>query len=165
MAKFGFDLGEVEAGNGGSGGGSYEPLPDGDYVLKATEAVEKPTKAGTGSFIAATFEVVRGEHAGRKVWNNYNINNPSEKAQQIGRAQLKDWATACGKPNADDTDVLIDVQFSCTLGLEKGQNGYGDRNKITGYLLPEVKGAVKPAAKPSPAKTAAAPAKSGNPWD
>lgn len=166
MAKFGFDVSDVTPDTGATGG-SYDPIPDGEYVLKALDAEEKATSAGTGSYIKVKFEVVKGEYTGRLIWQNFNINNPSEKAQRIGRQQMVAWATACGKPDADDTDKLLDKPFSAAVSIEKGTGGYSDSNRIKAFLFNQeaasAKAAPKPAAKPAPA---AAPAsKSANPWD
>lgn len=166
MAKFGFDVSDVTPDTGATGG-SYDPIPDGEYVLKALDAEEKATSAGTGSYIKVKFEVVKGEYTGRLIWQNFNINNPSEKAQRIGRQQMVAWATACGKPDADDTDKLLDKPFSAAVSIEKGTGGYADSNRIKAFMFNQeaapAKAAPKPAAKPAPA---AAPAsKSANPWD
>lgn len=162
MAKFGFSPEEVDATQQG-GGGSREPIPNGDYTLKALEAEEKATSTG-GTMIKVKFEVVGGEHSGHWIWQNFNVVNKSEKAQQIGRQQIVAWATACGKPNADDTDKLIEKPFKATVGLEKGTGQYADRNIIKVFLFDSDD---KPAAKAAPApKPAAAPAsKATNPWD
>jgi hypothetical protein len=166
MAKFGFDVSDVTPDTGATGG-SYDPIPDGEYVLKALDAEEKTTSAGTGSYIKVKFEVVKGEYSGRLIWQNFNVNNPSEKAQRIGRQQMVAWATACGKPDADDTDKLLEKQFTAAVSIEKGTGGYSDSNRIKAFLFNQeaapAKAAPKPAAKPAPA---AAPAsKSANPWD
>jgi len=166
MAKFGFDVSDVSPDTGAAGG-SYDPIPEGEYILKALDAEEKATSAGTGSYIKVKFEVVKGEYAGRLIWQNFNVNNPSEKAQRIGRQQMVAWATACGKPDADDTDKLLEKQFSAAVSIEKGTGGYSDSNRIKAFLFDQeaapAKAAPKPAAKPTPA---AAPAsKSANPWD
>ena len=78
------------------------------------------------------------------------------------------WATACGKPDADDTDKLLEKPFSAAVSIEKGTGGYSDSNRIKAFLFNQeaapAKAAPKPAAKAAPA--AAAPAsKSANPWD
>lgn len=167
MAKFGFDVSDVTPDTGATGG-SYDPIPDGEYVLKALDAEEKATSAGTGSYIKVKFEVVKGEYTGRLIWQNFNINNPSEKAQRIGRQQMVAWATACGKPDADDTDKLLDKPFSAAVSIEKGTGGYSDSNRIKAFLFNQeaapAKAAPKPAAKPAPAASAPA-SKSANPWD
>lgn len=166
MAKFGFDTSDVTPDTG-TAGGSYDPIPEGEYILKAVDAEEKTTSAGTGSYIKAKFEVVKGEHAGRLLWQNFNINNPSEKAQRIGRQQLVAWATACGKPDADDTDKLLDKPFSAAVSIEKGTGGYSDSNRIKAFMFDRETPAAKPAAR-APASSPAAPAaaaKTANPWD
>jgi len=167
MAKFGFDVSDVTPDTGATGGGSYDPIPEGEYVLKALDAEEKTTSAGTGSYIKVKFEVVKGEYSGRLIWQNFNVNNPSEKAQRIGRQQMVAWATACGKPDADDTDKLLEKPFTAAVSIEKGTGGYSDSNRVKAFLFNQesapAKAAPKPAAKPAPA---AAPAsKSANPWD
>lgn len=167
MAKFGFDVAEVDIT--AQGGGNYDPVPEDDYVLKALEAEEKDTSTG-GSMIKVKFEVVSGEHKGRWIWQNFNIVNKSEAAQRIGRQQLVSWATACGKPDCDNTDKLIDKQFTATVGIEAGSGTYKASNRIKAFLL---SGAAEPTGKPpatKPAKAApvaaAAPAaKAANPWD
>ena len=165
MAKFGFNTSEVEL----DAPMQYDPLPEGEYILKAVEAEEKSTSKGDGSYIKVKFEVAKGEYTGRLLWQNFNINNPSAKAQSIGRQQVVAWATACGKPEADDTDKLLDKPFRADVVIEKGTGGYKDSNKIKGFLFDsgatESKAPAKaPAAKAAPAAAASA-AKSANPWD
>ena len=128
MAKFGFDVTEVTPDNGPQG--SFEPVPAGEYVLKALEAEEKQTAKRDGSYISVKFEITKGEYAGRFIWQNFNINNPSEKAQRIGRQQIVAWAAACGKPDADDTDKLLEKPFSADVTIDKASNGYPASNQI-----------------------------------
>ena len=164
MAKFGFDTTDVEV----SAPAEYDPIPEGEYTLKALEAEEKETSKGDGSYIKVKFEVAKGEYAGRLLWQNFNINNPSERAQQIGRQQIVAWATACGKPDADDTDKLLEKPFKAVVDIQAGNNGYKPSNRIKVFLFdsddkPTAKAAPK--ATPAAAKPAPAAAKAGNPWD
>ena len=129
MAKFGFDTSEVDVNDGPS----YELLPEGEYTMKAIDAEEKETSTG-GEMIVAKFEVIGGKHDGRWVWMNFNIVNKSEAAQRIGRQQLVAWATACGKPDANDTDKLLDKRFNAIVGIQKGTGGYKERNTIKQFL-------------------------------
>lgn len=161
MAKFGFDVSDVSPDTGAAGN-SYDPIPEGEYVLKALEAEEKTTTKGDGSYIKVKFEVAKGEFTGRLLWQNFNINNPSEKAQRIGRQQLVAWATACGKPEADDTDKLLEKQFRADVAIEKGTGGYSDSNRIKAFLFQQGDAS---AAKAPPPKAPPTTAKSGNPWD
>ena len=85
MAKFGFDVSAVEIS---SAPVSYDPIPEGEYTLKAVEAEEKTTSKGDGSYIKVKFEVVKGDYANRFIWQNFNHNISSEKTQSIRRQQL-----------------------------------------------------------------------------
>jgi hypothetical protein len=167
VAKFGFDVSEVEV----SAPAEYDPIPEGDYILKAVDAEEKETSRGDGTYIKVKFEVAKGEHAGRLLWQNFNIVNPSEKAQRIGRQQLVAWATACGKPNVDDTDKLLGKPFGASVAIEPGKNGYKASNRIKVFLFdqaadtPAPAKKVPPAAKAPPVAKAAMAAKGANPWD
>lgn len=115
-----------------------------EVKLKCTEAEDKETSTG-GEMVAATFVIVEGEHKGRKIWQNFNTVNKSEKAQNFGRRMIAGWARACGKPNAKNTDELLEKVFWAKLGVEKGTGQYKDKNTIASYLMPE--GASAPAPK------------------
>lgn len=162
MAKFNFDVSEVDVNEGPS----YELLPEGEYTLVGLEAEEKETSTG-GEMIAAKFEVVGSKGNGRWIWMNFNIVNKNETAQRIGRQQLVGWATACGKPDADDTDKLLGKKFNAIIGIEKGTGGYKDRNDIKQFLFSTGDASAStPASKPVE-KAAEKPAASSgsNPWD
>ena len=168
MAKFNFDPSEVEASTYSSDQ-SYEIMPDGEYKLAGVDAEEKQTQKKNGSYINAKFEVVDGPHTGRFIWQNFNIVNPNETAQRIGRQELVAWATACGKATADDTDKLLGKIFSAKVGVEKGTGGYADSNRIKAFLIGSPTRAPKPMNTPAPAAQAPVAETSGaassNPWD
>lgn len=146
MANFDWDVTEYEAPQ------SFEIIPEGTEVrMKCTEAEDKETSSG-GEMVAATFVIVEGEHKGRKIWVNFNTVNKSEKAQNFGRRMIAGWSRAAGKPNAKNTDELLEKSFWCKLGIEKGTGQYKDKNIISSFLMPE--GASSPA--PTAAKTAPA---------
>jgi hypothetical protein len=172
MAKFNFDPSEVEASTYSSDQ-SYEIMPDGEYKLAGVDAEEKQTQKKNGTYINAKFEVVDGPHTGRFIWQNFNIVNPNETAQRIGRQELVAWATACGKATADDTDKLLGKIFSAKVGVEKGTGGYADSNRIKAFLIGSPTRAPKPMNTPAPAAPVAEQAPvaeatasaSSNPWD
>jgi len=164
MAKFGFDVTEVEPSAPRT---DYEPIPAGEYILRAVEAEEKTTASG-GTMIKAKFEVAKGEHTGRLLWQNFNIVNASETAQRISRQQIVAWATACGKPNADDTDKLLGKPFAASVDIDPAKNGYKASNKIKAFLTSQDDDAApakKAPAAPKTAPKAAPAAKGANPWD
>ena len=138
----------------------YSPIPEGEYSHQALEAKEKETNNKKGTLIKAKFEVMKGPHTGRWIWENFNINNPSEVAQRIGRSQLVAWATACGKPDADDTDKLIGKTFQAVVKVTPAENGYAESNAIKSFLFE--KKAEQPVVS-SPASTEKE--EKSNPWD
>ena len=124
------DFNQVSA----SFGGEREPLPKGEYQLVVEGSEIKMTKAGNGSYAGFTMQVVDGPHQGRKVWLNCNLTNPSEKAEQIGRAELKGLAAACGVTGTlSDTSQLHGRMFRGLVDQETGRDGKV-RNRIVKCL-------------------------------
>jgi len=114
----------------------FTPVPKGEYKLKCLEAEEFDTRSQDGTYIKAKFEIVEGKYEGRKVFQNFNVNNPSDDAQRIGRGQIYAWRVACGKPEANDTDQLIEVPFLGYVDIEPGKPGYSDQNRIRRFFDP-----------------------------
>lgn len=114
----------------------FTPVPKGEYKLKAVESEEFDTRAGDGTYIKVKFKIVDGKYDGRVIFNNFNTNNPSDDAQRIGRGQIYAWRVACGKPDADDTDQLIEVPFFGYVDIEPGKPGYSDQNRIRRFFDP-----------------------------
>jgi hypothetical protein len=147
MSRFGFNTKDVTPSDNSA---ALTPIPNGDYYLMATTAQVRPTKDGRGQLVFAEFTVMEGPYAKRKIFQNFNIVNPNEIAQNIGRAQLKAWCEACGKYACEDTDELLNAPFKGRVGIEKGTGGYADRN-IVATFLPAT------AAQPAPAQVAETP--------
>jgi hypothetical protein len=159
MARFGFTASEYEPD---SGPGNYEPIPEGEYQLMCEEAEEKQTAAKTGVYIKAKFRVLGPTNANRLIFMNFNIQNPSAKAEEIGRRQIAGWAMACGRPNAGDTDELLNLPFMANITIEPASGNYGPQNRISGYKAP-AGNAPKASAAPKPAVAAQAPAAPATP--
>lgn len=99
------------------------PVPGGKwYVAAMIESETKPTKSGTGKLVAAKFEILEGEHAGRHVGTRFNIENPNEVAQRIGRGQLADVCRAVGVLHPSDTSELHDKPLMIFV-IEREWNG------------------------------------------
>ena len=141
MASLGFDTRTAEPMRDFS-----EPIPAGDYVVVMVESERKPTKAGTGEYLKCVWEVVKGEHKGRKLFANYNIANPNPDAERIGRAEITAACRACGKPNATDTAELHKIPIVVKVAVQKKSDGSGElENRIKAYHPKD--GGLPPAAK------------------
>lgn len=142
--------------------GEFQPLPAGWYSATINKAELKPTKDGTGQYIAIRYDITGPTHQGRVVFGNVNIRNKSEKAEEIGRAQLGDIMRSVGLKQVSDTDQLVGGSLQIKLDVKTDEQ-YGTRNEVKGFKasgdsMPA--SAVPTFAKPAEAKaTGAAP-----PW-
>lgn len=130
----------------------FDPLPPGKYVAVVADSEEKPTKAGTGSYIQFTFEVTAGDHKGRKLWARLNLNNPNPTAVEIARGELSALCRAAGVTKLTDTAQLHDREVVLKVRVKKDKESGEERNEIGGY---------EPAGKPVAAPPAQAPWKRG----
>jgi len=116
---------------------TYDPLPDGEYVVALNRVTEKQTKAGNGSYIDTSFTVTEGESAKRLLFHTFLINHPSEKAQSIGREQLDKFLKSVGVNGGFESlgndsmalEALVGKELLVNIAIEANP-GYKDRNKI-----------------------------------
>lgn len=129
MPAFEFNADDVEPRSG------FDPLPAGKYKAVITESEEKQTKAGTGSYMQFTFEVIDGDHKGRKLWARLNLNNPSDVAVGIARSELSAICRAVNVRQLRDTQQLHDLPMLIKVTAKKDGDGEV-RNEIKGYEPP-----------------------------
>lgn len=77
-------------------GEDFTLLPEGQYRVMVIDSAYKTTKAGTGRYVAVALQILDGVHKSQRLFANFNIENPSEQAQQIGRQQFKRFLLAVG---------------------------------------------------------------------
>lgn len=150
MAILNFDATEVEPAKG------FEPLPTGNYKAVITASEEKKTKAGTGSYLAITFEILEGDCKGRKVWTNLNIDNPNQDAVRIAYEQLSAICHAVGVLKPKDSTQLHDLPLNIYVVSKKKPDDTTETT-IKGYKSANSATAPKAAA-PAPGT------KSPPPW-
>ncbi|HUT61008.1 MAG TPA: DUF669 domain-containing protein [Phycisphaerae bacterium] len=134
---------------------SFDPLPAGKYLAVITESEMKATKSGAGQFLNLTFQVLDGEHKGRKLWARLNLKNPNPQAEQIARGQLSAICRAVGVMAPRDSVELHNLPLVVTVKLKKRDDTGDLQNEISGY-------SKKDAAPAAPAPAAAA--SSTPPW-
>lgn len=160
-----------------SGGGGFEPLPDGVYDLKVIEASTATTAKGKTMYKIKA-EVQTGPHARRLLWDNLVVSPESSGAMAFFFRKMT--ALGLGKEffGTEPTDSAITQALTNRLFRGKvGTRTYNDKtsNEITEYLaaassVPGVPGVptaapAVPAAAPvaAPAAPVAAPAPQGFP--
>jgi hypothetical protein len=147
--------------------GVPEPVPPGKYTLQCEKEEMAYTASGNGIIFKVSAAIVTGEFAGRMIYMNFNVKNPSEQAVTIGISELKALVAALGIPwetfRSGDTGMILYKPFEAELGMEKENinpktgKPYPPRNRVTKYIMRPAGSAPVAATKSAPPK--AAPAK------
>lgn len=142
---------------------NYSSLPEGDYAVTVKGAEVKQTKAGNGTYLRLRLDVTGPTHAGRVLFANVTLQNPNEKAEEIGRRQMGDIMRALRINTFSDTDQLIGGNLRVKVVATKSDQ-YGDGNEVKSFKSLEgspppapVAAAVASSAAPSQKSTAAPP--------
>lgn len=139
----------------------YEELPNGTYEMEIEASDVTPTKDGRGTILKITATVVRPESLkGRKLFNNYNLENPNSQAQEIGQRQFASLCRAIGVDEVEDSEELHFRTFTVKIALGKpSKDGqYPARAEIKKYFFPDEGELPEPAIdenQPTPAPRAA----------
>jgi hypothetical protein len=112
-------------------GGSFEPIPPGEYPAVIVSSEKKPTSTG-GQGLSLKFQILNGQYQNRTVFEFINIVNKSTEAQNIGRSQLKSICVAVGVENPQHSEELHNRPLTIKVAICKDQNG-NPRNEIKGY--------------------------------
>lgn len=136
---------------------TFSPLPAGEYVAVLEQAKVVPTKDKLGRRLKLLWKVSDGQFAGRVVFDDINETLPnSPKAQEIGRSQIKNRLSACGREGAASYAELVGCE--ALLKLKIRSDDYGDKNEVV-IAKPIGAAATSPAAQSGKATAAAAPAR------
>lgn len=120
---------------------TYDPLPDGEYLVKLDRVSEKPTKNGAGSFVSASFKVQEGDFKERLIFHNFLITHTNPKAAEIGKEQLSKCLKAMGVNggfdaignDASQVENYIGNDLILNVGVEFSA-GYAPRNKVKKWI-------------------------------
>lgn len=113
---------------------ALEPIPTGQYPVIITASEEKPTRAGTGSYIQLEMTVQAGEHAGRKVFDRLNIKNANQTAVDIAYSTLSAICHVTGVLNLQDTAQLHGRPFIAVVKKVPRNDQPGNfSNEVNGY--------------------------------
>ena len=127
----GFNAHEVEPNT------PFEALPTGKYLAIITDSEMKATKNGSGRFLELVFEVLEGEHKGRKVWDRLNLDNPNALAVKIARGQLSAICRAVGVMQPRDSVELHNLPLVVTVKVKRREDTGDLTNEVGGYAKKE----------------------------
>jgi hypothetical protein len=132
-----------------------EPVPAGTYLAHIIESDVQPLKSGNGTALKLVFEVMDGEHKGRKVIERLNIQHTSAQTQQIAQSQLSALCHAVGAHQVQDSAALHFKPVKIVVVVRPAQGEYGPQNSVKGF---EPAGAAKAFSAPAqPAANTSAP--------
>jgi len=114
---------------------SFDLLPKGVYPVQVEKAEVCDTKDGKGKYISVELTVLGEDHNGRKIFDLFNVVNESEKAENIGKSQLKNLIISSGADIDIFTgaDQLIGLEMDAHVVVKKGKDDYDDRNAVKKY--------------------------------
>lgn len=163
MAQIDFDASSVEP----SAPREHTILPPGKYVAEIIDSEMRQSSSG-GEMLSLTWQIVEGEHQGRRLWCNLNLVNSNQQAVEIARRDLSAICRAIGKMHVKDSAELHMRPMLLTVAVQEAHRDKrgidrAARNEIKGYS--PLNGAA-PATTPAPAQhTAPRPAApAGAPW-
>jgi len=170
MAQFQFSTAGIDLDE--SGTNDRKPVPEGTYTAVIIESDYRQNKAKTGHFLKLKFEITKGEHEGRYVWENLNVDHPKEDTEKYAKRDLARIATICGHDDFEDTEVLHYKPIDIYVKVREASNGFDPSNTVNGYSAPAGSAPPPPAApvaQAAPAVEAPAPAPAADagkkPWD
>lgn len=127
----GFNASQVEPSQ------DFEPIPAGKYLAVIVESEMKSNKAGTGSYLQLTFQVVEGQYKSRLLWTRLNLDNPNATAVQIARAELSAICRAIGVMTPNDSVELHNLPLLISVKCKKRPDTGELQNEIAGYAKKE----------------------------
>jgi len=128
----------------------FSPIPAGVYQVAILESEMRATKAGTGRYLLLTMEVLDGEHAGRRLWDRLNLDNPNETAMKIAQQTLASICRAVGVIAPSDSSDLHSRPMLAKVTIKAASGGYEASNEIKGYsAIDKAPAPTAPTAAPS----------------
>lgn len=131
---------------------SFDPIPAGTYVCQVVSTELRALKSGNGDGLSVSYEVLEGQFANRRLWQNLNIKHTNEVAQRIGQEQLAKLCKAVGVSQLTDTTQLHMKPIKVRVKIRKDDQ-YGDKNEVADVAA--IAGSRPVAAQPAPQKPAA----------
>ncbi|MFW5829718.1 MAG: DUF669 domain-containing protein [Planctomycetota bacterium] len=149
MATLNFDAHQVDPAAG------RDPIPAGKYLVAITSSEMKPTRNGAGQYLEFEYQVLEGEHKGRRVWSRHTLQHPSDQTVQIARGELSAICRAVGVMTPRDSAELHNLPLQVTVRVKNREDNNEPTNEVSGWAkkeassLPQQAGAAGGPPKPS----------------
>ncbi len=135
----------------------FEHVPASRYTAEITDSDMRDNSKGTGEYLWLEFTILDGPYAGRKLWTQLNLVNPSTQAVEIAQRELSAICHATGKLRVQDSIELHNIPMEINVKV-KNNPEYGPQNIIRGYKAINTNGGRQsthvPVKSPTPAPAA-----------
>ncbi len=112
----------------------FSPIPAGEYILQVTKTELSPTKDGSGKYVKVAFDIIGPSYQGRKIFANFNIQNNSAIAENIGKQQLKALVIAGHvQEPLRDTDQLLGAVVKASVTVREATEKYPASNDVKNF--------------------------------
>jgi hypothetical protein len=108
---------------------SFDAVPAGEYIAIIENSDYVPNKKGTGNYLGLTYQIIEGNFKGRKIFENLNLENQNQQAEQIARKSLNSIGLATGITDIKDSSQLHNIPMLIDVGIKDDPN-YGLQNRI-----------------------------------
>lgn len=113
--------------------GEYTPVPAGIYDAAIVATEEKRTKAGDGSYLKLTLQILSGPFKGRTLYDMLNLDNPKPDTVKIAQQTVSAICHAVNKLHVTREEEWIGIPIQIKTSIRKNEE-YGDREKIDRYM-------------------------------
>ena len=151
MATLNFDANQVEPSAG------KDPVPAGKYLAAITASEMKPTKNGAGQYLECEYQILDGEHKGRKVWSRHNLQNPNQQTVQIARGELSAICRAIGVMQPKDSAELHNLPLAVTVRVKRREDNQELTNEVTAWARKDAAAGVPQQANSTTSSPATSP--------
>jgi hypothetical protein len=124
--------------------GDFALVPAGKYVCQIAEASVRPTKARNGYYVKVMLKILEGEHANRVLYDNINIDNPSEKCTQIGLSQLSALGRAIGVDSLQSVSQISGQTVAASVRVKNENNEIRTYISVADYRAKQVAAQASP---------------------
>lgn len=109
----------------------FDPIPAGTYTAEVTRSEIKDNNSGSGNRLSLGLKILDGHHAGRLIFQDITLRNSNPIAQQIGRKQMAQLVSACGKSSVQDSSDLHGIPMEIKVSIRIDKTGqYDPSNEV-----------------------------------
>ena len=124
------DLTGFDAEKAASEGGSFDVLPQGDYIAQIVDSTQKEKDGGMT--ITLKLEILEGQYKGRFVWDTLGMRHSSEKWVAACRRRLGQAMMVFGITKPRDTSEIHFKALTVSLTVREDESGQV-RNNVKAY--------------------------------